>query len=104
MPATTAKTAMQMPTVSQSTKSILSPSFERFGGSQGRKRATAVAIAAATSAIVIKRTIAPVRAGAEPTQRLGSMRVVSDSPQAGTSRSNKDVEWDSEQVCFLLQA
>src|SRR5262245_66480705 len=73
MAATTAKTAMQIPTVSQKTKSIRSPSFELLSGSQGRKMATAVAIAAATSAIVIKRTIAPLRTGAEPTQRLRYM-------------------------------
>src|SRR5262245_56669676 len=64
---------MQITTVSQITKSIRSPSFEFRSGSQGMKRATAVATAAASNAIVIKRTIAPLRTGAEPTQRLGSV-------------------------------
>ena len=71
--ATTAKTAMQIPTTTQKTKSIRSASFERTGGSHGTKIATAVAAAAASRAITTSRTIAPLRTEREPTQEAGPL-------------------------------
>ena len=61
--ATIAKTPMQIATVNHRTTSIRLPSFEFSSGSQGRKMATAVAAAAASSAIVTTRTMAPLRTG-----------------------------------------
>jgi hypothetical protein len=62
-----------MATTIQKTTSIRSASFESAAGSQWIRMATAVAAAAASKAIVMTRTIAPLRTANEPTERHEGM-------------------------------
>ena len=66
--ATTAKIAMQIAVVNQKTKSIRSPCFDAWSGSQGMNSATAVAPNPRTTPNKTRRTIAPLPTGREPSR------------------------------------